>query len=147
MVDGLTPERRSENMRRIQSKNMKPEIAVRRLVHALGFRFRLHRQDLPGKPDLVLPRHKKIVFVHGCFWHGHGDPACVDGRRQPKSNQDYWLPKLARNKQRDFANLLALQALGWDTAIVWECELRHPDVLARRLRSFIDPDGELRYAA
>ena len=147
MVDGLTPERRSENMRRIQSKIMKPEIAVRRLVHALGFRFRLHRRDLPGKPDLVLPRHKKIVFVHGCFWHGHGDPACADGRRQPKSNLGYWLPKLARNKARDFTNILALQALGWDIAIVWECELRRPDVVARRLRSFIDPDRERRYAA
>ena len=147
MVDGLTSERRSENMRRIQSKNMKPEIAVRRLVHALGFRFRLHRRDLPGKPDLVLPRHKKIVFVHGCFWHSHGDPNCVDGRRQPKSNLDYWRPKLARNKERDFTNILALQELGWDTAIVWECELRRPDVLALRLRRFIDPDREFRYAA
>ncbi len=147
MTDKLSPERRSENMRRIQSKGMKPELAVRRLVHGLGYRFRLHRTDLPGKPDLVLPRHKKIVFVHGCFWHGHGDPACADGRRQPKSNLDYWLPKLARNKARDTAHIAALTALGWDIAIVWECETRRMDGLTGRLRAFLKAGDSFREAA
>lgn len=147
MTDKLSPERRSENMRRIQAKGTKPEIAVRRLVHALRYRFRLHRPDLPGKPDLVLPRHKKIIFVHGCFWHGHGDPNCVDGRRKPKSNLDYWLPKLARNKARDSSNIKALTALGWDTAIVWECETCRVEDLTRRLRAFLCQVPKLREAA
>lgn len=104
-MDRLTRQSRSENMRRIRSKGTKPELIVRQLAHKLGYRFRLHRTDLPGKPDLVFPRRRKIIMVHGCFWHGHDDPACVDGQRKPKSNLDYWLPKLARNKARDAAAL------------------------------------------
>lgn len=137
MTDTISPARRSENMRRIQSKGMKPELIVRQALHAQGYRFRLHRGDLPGKPDIVLPRYRKAVLVHGCFWHGHPDPACVDGRRQPKSNLDYWIPKLTRNKDRDAANLLALRALGWDTLIVWECETKNLDALNSRLRWFL----------
>ena len=137
MADSISPARRSANMRQIKSTGMKPELVVRTLVHGLGFRFRLHRRDLPGKPDLVLPRLKKIIFVHGCFWHGHADPACVDGRRQPKSNLGYWLPKLARNKERDMSNIMELQTLGWDVGIVWECETRKRDCLALRLSSFL----------
>jgi DNA mismatch endonuclease, patch repair protein len=147
MTDTISPERRSENMRRIRGKGMKPEILVRQLVHGLGFRFRLHRTDLPGKPDLVLPRHRKIILVHGCFWHGHSDPSCVDGRRQPKSNLDYWLPKLARNKERDQLNIETLNALGWRTLIVWECETKHPGQLRDKLKSFVEERSNLRYAA
>ena len=138
MADKLSPAHRSENMRRIRSKGMKPEIAVRQLAHRLGYRFRLHRLDLPGKPDLVFPRHQKAIFVHGCFWHGHGDPFCIDGRRQPKSNLDYWLPKLARNKERDHANQAALESRGWKIMVVWECETRDVAKLAERLQRFLE---------
>jgi DNA mismatch endonuclease (patch repair protein) len=125
-------------MRRIKSKNMKPEMVVRSLVHGLGYRYRLHRPDLPGKPDLVFSPRRKIIFVHGCFWHGHDDPACVDGRRKPKSNLDYWLPKLARNQERDVAAAAALADLDWSVMTIWECETRAPDVLCQRIRAFLD---------
>ncbi len=138
-MDLLPPELRSENMRRIRSKGMKPELIVRQLAHGLGYRFRLHRADLPGKPDLVFPRHRKIIMVHGCFWHGHSDPDCVDGRRKPKSNLDYWLPKLARNRQRDAEHEAALADLGWAVLTVWECETRSTAYLAERLRAFLGP--------
>lgn len=137
MVDKLTPERRSENMRRIKSKHMKPEMMVRSIVHGVGYRYRLHRADLPGKPDLVFPGRRKIIMVHGCFWHGHNDPACADGRRQPKSNLDYWLPKLARNKQRDQAQETELASQGWSVLIIWECETRNPAILTERLLQFL----------
>jgi DNA mismatch endonuclease, patch repair protein len=137
-VDKLTPERRSENMRRIKSRGTKPELAVRRLVHCLGYRYRLHRKDLPGKPDLVFGPRRKVVFVHGCFWHCHGDPACLDGRA-PRSNEDYWLPKLARNKVRDGASLAALEAAGWRVLVIWECEVRNVEALKARLVAFIGP--------
>ena len=137
MADKLTPERRAENMRRIKSKNTKPEMVVRSLVHRLGYRYRLHRLDLPGKPDLVFSPRRKIVFVHGCFWHGHEDPDCADGRRQPKSNLDYWLPKLARNKERDQVQAAEIETLGWAVMIVWECETRDRPGLTARLRAFL----------
>ena len=136
-MDRLTRQSRSENMRRIRSKGTKPELIVRQLAHKLGYRFRLHRTDLPGKPDLVFPRRHKIIMVHGCFWHGHDDPNCVDGRRKPKSNLDYWLPKLARNKARDAANLAALEALGWQVLTVWECDVRDGAALQHRLTAFL----------
>ena len=137
MADKLTPERRAENMRRIKSKNTKPEMVVRSLVHRLGYRYRLHRLDLPGKPDLVFSPRRKIIFVHGCFWHGHEDPDCADGRRQPKSNLDYWLPKLARNKERDQVQAAEIETLGWAVMIVWECETRDRPGLTARLRAFL----------
>jgi DNA mismatch endonuclease (patch repair protein) len=137
MADKLTPERRTENMRRIKSKNMKPEMVVRSVVHGLGYRYRLHRRDLPGKPDLVFGPRRKVIFVHGCFWHGHQDPDCVDGRRKPKSNLDYWLPKLARNHARDTSNDLELVRLGWSVLVVWECDTRDQLHLAERLRHFL----------
>ena len=129
-------ETRSRNMRAIRSKDTKPEIIVRKLVHALGRRYRLHRPDLPGKPDLVLARDKKVILVHGCFWHGHSDPGCSIVHR-PKTNKGYWTPKLRRNRSRDESNLLALKALGWQTLTVWECETRDKALLDRRLRSFL----------
>src|SRR4051794_30888095 len=113
-------------MRQIKSKGMKPELLVRSLVHKMGYRFRLHRKALPGKPDLVFGPKRKVIFVHGCFWHGHDDQACPD-RRTPKSNLSYWTPKLARNKQRDAEHLSSLKAAGWRPMVIWECEVRKPD--------------------
>jgi DNA mismatch endonuclease, patch repair protein len=128
---------RSENMRRIRSKGTKPEMLVRRLVHGMGYRYRLHRPDLPGKPDLVFALRGKVIFVHGCFWHKHGDPRCPD-RREPQSNQDYWKPKLARNRQRDAEHVAALEAAGWSVLTVWECETRDLARLAASFREFLE---------
>lgn len=133
-MDKLTPERRSENMRRIKSKGMKPEMLVRRLVHALGYRYRLHRKDLPGKPDLVFGPRRKAIFVHGCFWHQHAD--CREGR-PPGSNTAYWSPKLKRNVERDAEHLAGLKAQGWDTLVIWECETKDAKALAQHLKKFL----------
>jgi DNA mismatch endonuclease (patch repair protein) len=138
MVDKLTPERRSKNMRRIKSQGTKPELAVRRLVHGLGFRYRLHRKDLPGKPDLVFGPARMAIFVHGCFWHSHEKEECLDGRA-PKSNASYWLPKLARNKERDSASIAALRDAGWRVLVIWECETRDERDLENRLMAFLGP--------
>ena len=119
---------RSDNMRAIRGKDTSPEIAGRRLVHRLGYRFRLHWKDLPGKPDLVFPARRKVIFVHGCFWHCH---ACKTGLT-PKSNRDFWLPKLRRNKARDSENTEALTRLGWNALVIWQCELK--DIADVRLR-------------
>lgn len=118
-------------MSRIRSGNTKPEIAVRRLLHALGYRFRLHRRDLPGKPDIVLPRHRVVIFVHGCFWHQH--PGCRLASK-PKTRQEYWTPKLAGNVRRDELAQEALTALGWRVEVIWECDARKPEELDRRVR-------------
>jgi DNA mismatch endonuclease, patch repair protein len=134
MVDTISPDRRSENMRRIRSKGMKPEMVVRQLAHGMGYRYRLHSPKLPGKPDLVFPRLKKIVEVRGCFWHQHGD--CIDSH-VPKSRMDYWRPKLRRNQQRDLENILKLQALGFRVLVLWECEIADDKRLAKRLRRFL----------
>lgn len=138
MPDIISKERRSENMRRIRSKGMKPEMIVRRLSHALGYRHRLHRKELPGKPDLVYPGRKKVIFVHGCFWHQHADPGCKIARR-PKSNLDYWIPKLERNMERDVRNQEELRTSGWEVMIIWECQAKQgPEKLADRLREFLE---------
>jgi DNA mismatch endonuclease, patch repair protein len=121
----------------IRGKDTKPELAVRRLVHALGYRFRLHRRDLPGSPDLVLPRLRKIIFVHGCFWHRHSGCRFA---YTPKANAEFWLNKLTSNVSRDEAAQTALVAQGWDVMVVWECEVGDALVLARRLHAFLaDP--------
>lgn len=133
MADKITPARRSENMRRIKSKGMKPEMLVRRMVHRLGYRYRLHRRDLPGKPDLVFGPRRAVVFVHGCFWHQHD---CRAGR-VPSSNREYWEPKLARNVERDKERRLELEALGWRVLEVWECEIKDKATLADRLVTFL----------
>lgn len=125
---------RSANMRAIRSTGMKPELAVRKLVHGMGYRYRLHRSDLPGKPDLVFSSRQKIIFVHGCFWHSH---SCKLSHT-PKSNASYWNPKLHRNKERDAENLVVLKDLGWSVLIVWECETREVSVLKTRLRKFLN---------
>lgn len=137
MADKLTPEQRSVNMSRIRSKGMKPEMQVRKLVHSMGYRYRLHRPDLPGKPDLVFPGRKAIIFVHGCFWHQHPDPNCQDART-PKSNLEYWQPKLRRNQMRDRDERDQLGTMGWRVFVVWECEIKQSDVLKERIRLFLD---------
>lgn len=134
-IDPLTPEQRRYTMRQVHSEDTKPEMRVRRLTHRMGYRYRLHRKDLPGKPDLVFPGRKKIIFVHGCFWHGHDCPA---GRKIPKTNQEYWINKLNRNKARDQANIAQLKALGWDVLVIWECETRDEQALAERIQHFLD---------
>jgi DNA mismatch endonuclease, patch repair protein len=133
-MDKVTPERRSENMRRIKSKGMKPELLVRSLAHKMGYRFRLHRRDLPGKPDLVFGPRRKAIFIHGCFWHQH--PGCREGRL-PTSNQGYWRPKLARNVTRDAAAITELHARGWKTLVIWECETEEHNYLKRTIRTFL----------
>lgn len=126
---------RSENMRRIRSKDTGPEMAVRRVLRALGFPgYRLHWKGAPGRPDVVFVGRRKAVMVNGCFWHGH---CCKVGSREPKSNWDYWLPKIERNRQRDAKHLAELTQFGWDVLTVWECELRDLDALAARLAAFM----------
>jgi DNA mismatch endonuclease (patch repair protein) len=135
LVDTISIKRRGENMRRIKSKGMKPEVAVRRLVHSMGYRFRLHWQKLPGKPDLVFVARKKILDVRGCFWHQHR--RCVDSHI-PKSNAAYWGPKLERNRSRDRKNAKQWRKLGWEYLTVWECEVSNIAVLSARLRDFLE---------
>ena len=133
MADKLTSERRSTNMARIRSKNTKPEMIVRRMVHGMGFRYRLHRKDLPGKPDLVFGPSRKVIFVHGCFWHQH---SCQEGRI-PASRRDYWVPKLKRNIERDKEAIGKLREDDWDVMVVWECETKDVDLLKCRIRDFL----------
>jgi DNA mismatch endonuclease, patch repair protein len=122
--------KRSSNMSRIRSTDTKPELAVRTALHSRGFRFRLHRTDLPGKPDIVLPRYRAAVFVHGCFWHQH--PGCRLAS-WPKSRTEYWAPKLGRNVERDAQAARRLQELGWRPIVVWECDTRSPERLGTRI--------------
>ena len=121
MVDRVSTEVRSRIMASVQTKNTGPELAVRRIVHGLRYRFRLHRKDLPGSPDLVLPGHRKVIFVHGCYWHGH---RCKWGRL-PKSRLDYWASKIATNQARDARNRLDLRRAGWKVLTIWECEIKN----------------------
>lgn len=128
------PEDRSRVMRAVKGQNTGPEMVVRSLAHSMGYRYRLHRKDLPGKPDLVFPALHKVIFVHGCFWHQHD---CHRGARFPKSNQDYWLPKLLRNQKRDAIHQENLRKLGWEILIIWECELKKTETLSKRIREFL----------
>ncbi|HVI28816.1 very short patch repair endonuclease [Hansschlegelia sp.] len=125
---------RSAVMRAVKGRDTGPEMLVRRLAHALGYRFRLHRKDLPGNPDLVFPARRKAIFVHGCFWHGHD---CARGARMPKANAAYWSAKIARNVARDARVLAELRALGWDPLVLWECELKDRAGLPVRLRQHL----------
>jgi len=134
MADRISTAQRSANMRRIKGRDTNPELLVRRLAHAMGYRFRLHRKELPGKPDLVFGPHRKVIFVHGCFWHQH--EGCKVGRI-PGSNVGYWVPKLRRNTERDAAARAALEALGWEILTIWDCETREESALRARLRSFL----------
>ncbi len=125
---------RSRIMRAVKSRNTAPEIFVRRLVHKLGFRFRLHRKDLPGNPDIVFIGRRKAIFVHGCFWHGH---SCPRGARIPKTNTEYWLAKVSRNRKRDKDVAGLLKAIGWKRLVLWECEVKQPDRLRRKVEKFL----------
>jgi DNA mismatch endonuclease (patch repair protein) len=134
--DTLSPEQRSERMGRVRNKDTRPELLVRRLVYSLGYRYRLHSRTLPGHPDLVFARLRRVIFVHGCFWHRHDDANCPLARL-PKSRLDFWVPKLEGNRARDEANQGKLRALGWQVLVVWECQLRDKDALASKLREFL----------
>jgi len=136
-MDKISVLRRSANMRAIRSKDTKPEMAVRRLAHRMGYRFRIHRKDLPGKPDMVFPGRRAVIFIHGCFWHQHPDPACKD-TLPPKSNADYWQPKLLRNQTRDSEHEAALQAQGWRVLVIWECQTKDEAALKNLLKSFLE---------
>lgn len=132
MTDTFEAEKRSQIMALVKSRNTKPEIIVRQLVHQLGFRFQLKTYPLPGNPDIVLPRYKIAIFVHGCFWHQHQE---CRGRRIPKSRLDYWQPKLQRNVERDKGNLQQLKASGWKAIVVWECSLKDLECARKNLQS------------
>ncbi len=134
-MDTLTPKERSARMALIRAKDTKPELLVRRLVHGMGYRYRLHRRDLPGTPDLVFPRRNKVIFVHGCFWHRHVGCALA---RLPKSRSEFWLSKLTANAERDTRNVRALRRLGWSVLTIWECQLGDTAKLANRIRRFLD---------
>ena len=132
MTDVHTREQRSRNMAAIRSKHTKPEIRVRSALHAMGFRFRLHRKDLPGRPDIVLPKFRTAIFVHGCFWHCH---RCKYGSVTPATRADFWAAKRAGNVLRDRAHRAALRKLGWRVLVLWECEVRTPEAAAAKLRN------------
>lgn len=134
-LDNLSRKERSERMSRIRSKDTNPEWAVRRLVHGMGFRYRLHSRGLPGTPDLVFRGRSKVIFVHGCFWHLHKD---CNIYRLPKSKKDFWLPKLKGNRKRDFKNQKLLRKTGWEFLVVWECELKMSNKLSNRIKSFLE---------
>ena len=139
-TDVYPPAKRSAVMAAVKGRDTKPELIVRRLIWRLGARYRLHRRDLPGSPDIVLPGRRLVVFVHGCFWHGHD---CARGARVPKANRDYWLAKVGRNRARDLETCAKLEALGWRVEAVWECELKDRAALEARLRAILNPPLDL----
>ena len=134
-MDSLSPEQRSERTARIRAKDTRPALFVRKLVFSLGYRYRLHARDLPGQPDLVFRKLRKVIFVHGCFWHRHTPCALA---RLPKSRLDFWVPKLEGNKHRDQRNKRALAKQGWKVLTIWECKLRDTGRLKTRIRRFLD---------
>ena len=136
MTDNRSSALRSKTMSAVRQKHTGPELAIRRLLHGLGYRYRLHRKALPGQPDLVFVSKRKVVFIHGCFWHGHG---CSKGKL-PKSRLEYWEPKIARNKNRDRNNEKRLMDLGWNVCIVWQCEIADPGDLQMKLTRFLSGD-------
>ncbi|WP_126454370.1 very short patch repair endonuclease [Sulfuriflexus mobilis] len=138
MADKLSPQRRSEVMSAVKGKNTTPELRVRRVLHAMGYRFRLHRKDLPGKPDIVLPKYKLCIFVHGCFWHQHS--GCKRAT-MPASNKAFWKKKLTGNFERDKKNTADLKSLGWQVCIIWECETKQQEVLEKALSNCLALKG------
>ena len=134
MIDIVDSKRRSEIMSRIKGRDTKPEIVVRRIAHRLGFRFRLYRKDLPGRPDLVFPRYRAVIFVHGCFWHRH--PGCRYAY-SPKTRVQFWVEKFRKNVERDRRNIQALHKLGWRVLVIWECETRSDAGIQQHLRRFL----------
>lgn len=137
MVDVFSKEKRSEVMSRIRAKDTKPELYVRKLLHSFGFRYRLHKKNLPGKPDIVLSKYKTVIFVHGCFWHGH---SCKYGseKRMPKSNIEYWKKKFEKNKELNKIHMRELKKKGWRIILIWECELKKEKTVMRKLRPLFD---------
>jgi len=134
MTDHVSQEDRSRIMKEVRSKNTSTELAVRKLIYSLGYRYRLHYKELPGKPDLTFIGRKKAIFIHGCFWHAH---ECPKGR-PPKSNLAYWLPKLERNKARDIENINSLSSLGWKTLTIWQCEIKNEESLRKKILHFLE---------
>jgi DNA mismatch endonuclease (patch repair protein) len=134
MKDRLTKAQRSRNMARIRAKDTKPELIVRSLVHRMGYRFRLHRRDLPGTPDLVFPRLKAVIFVNGCFWHRH---SCANGKVVPRTRRKFWVEKFAGNKLRDRRNRQALVRLGWKVLVLWECDVKMLERDSESIRRFL----------
>jgi DNA mismatch endonuclease (patch repair protein) len=135
-MDTLSPLERSERMSRVRSKHTKPELVVRSLIHSLGYRYRLHVAALPGTPDLAFPGRRKVIFVHGCFWHRHG--ARCPLTRLPKSKLDYWRPKFQQNKKRDEKNRKRLRSAGWESLVIWECQLKDSETLVKRITAFLE---------
>lgn len=133
-MDTLSPEERSLQMARVRSKDTQPELLVRRLVHQQGYRYRLHKPDLPGKPDLAFVSRKKVIFVNGCFWHGH---KCSLGRI-PKTHVDFWVNKIEKNRERDAKNIEKLRETGWDSLVLWECQLKDKEALKKLIVEFLD---------
>jgi DNA mismatch endonuclease (patch repair protein) len=134
MSDPFSTDERSAIMRAVRAKDTTPELLVRRLTHALGYRFRLHAAELPGKPDLVFPARRKVIFVHGCFWHWHN---CKRGRRMPKAHTEYWSRKLLRNQERDRRHRRALRRGGWQVLVIWECQTKNPEHVNDRIAAFL----------
>lgn len=137
VMDRITKQQRSQVMRSIRSKDTGPEMTVRKLCHCMGYRFRLHKKELPGSPDLVFPSRRAVIFVHGCFWHQHPSDACPI-RKRPKSRVEYWNSKLDRNVARDQLNEQALKELGWNVLTIWECETKDLEALRSRIRTFLN---------
>ncbi len=135
-TDVFTAEQRSAVMARVKGRDTRPELALRRLLHRAGYRYRLHLKDVPGRPDLAFPRRRAAVFVHGCFWHGHD---CARGARAPKANAAYWSAKIGRNRARDAVVQAALESQGWRALVVWECELKQPRAVLERLAEALGP--------
>lgn len=140
MPDVHSPEQRRRNMSAIKGRNTKPELTLRRRLHRLGYRFRLHRKDLPGRPDLVFPSKGKVIFVHGCFWHSHD---CRYGQVVPRTNAEFWSEKRTRTMERDAQQLAELRALGWSVLVIWECELRDVDTAVSRAVEFLEKQSHL----
>jgi len=139
MTDVYNSEKRSEIMARVRATGSKPELIVRQVAHGLGYRFRLHRPDLPGKPDIVFPRYRRVIFVHGCFWHGH--KGCAKAKR-PSSNRAFWDRKLSRNLERDCENAVVLRRAGWKVLVIWGCETQDRERLAARISRFLEENRD-----
>lgn len=137
-MDSVSPEKRSWVMAQVKGRDTRPEKAVRSLLHSMGYRFRLQRGDLPGKPDIVLPKYHAVIFVHGCYWHRHD---CPNGRRLPKSRLDFWLPKLEGSRKRDIQKQVLLRERGWNILVIWECMLRDTSALQETIRAFLEDAG------
>jgi len=134
MTDIFSQNKRSDIMSNIGNKDTKPELRIRSLLHQMGYRFRLHRKDLPGKPDIVLPKYKTVIFIHGCYWHRH---TCKKGRSTPTSNREFWEEKFSKNIERDKRNLVELKNIGWNIITIWQCELKNMEKIQSRLKSHL----------